>query len=225
MHGDHFVKVCILLAVVRLTHGWKRNTSAGLSGFECDHVYHGVAKRCQAEHQWKYKSNAALHFHIFYSKSSSEEIKPLSTQTVQSTNACASDSRVVRECLPSLICVDLSCRREPIPDSERTKLNKDATHRLACPVGCKIHRSRSLLHPKGQGKISQTPSPNAQKALNTKESSKALLKIVQQTQSLSRKCLNFSTFGKYYDATAKDWYIWMCEPCRAVFKTNCEYDE
>ncbi|KAK6760355.1 hypothetical protein RB195_021722 [Necator americanus] len=87
-----------------------------------------------------------------------------------------------------LICFDLSCRREPIPESERTKLNKDATDRLACPVGCKIH-------------------------------------IVQQTHSLNRKCLNFSTFGKYFDATTKDWYIWFCDPCKAVFKTNCEYEE
>ncbi|EYC01840.1 hypothetical protein Y032_0104g3630 [Ancylostoma ceylanicum] len=133
MYADRFVKFCIIVAVVRLTDGWKRYETRVL---DCP------------------DSNAT---------------------------SCTME-------LPKGVKQNINCRREPIPDSERTKLNKDATHRLACPVGCKIH-------------------------------------IVQQTLSLSRKCLNFSTFGKYYDATAKDWYIWMCDPCRAVFKTNCEYDE
>ncbi|WKY12787.1 hypothetical protein Q1695_003967 [Nippostrongylus brasiliensis] len=81
----------------------------------------------------------------------------------------------------------IECRHEPIPPAERTKLNSNATSRLACPVGCKIH-------------------------------------IVQQAHSLNRKCLSFSTFGKYYDAEAKDWYIWFCEPCQAVFSTNCQFE-
>nr|CDJ87396.1 Protein C10F3.7 [Haemonchus contortus] len=81
----------------------------------------------------------------------------------------------------------VECRHEPIPDVERTKLNSNATYRVACPVGCKIH-------------------------------------IVQQAHSLNRKCLSFSTFGKYFDADAKNWYIWFCEPCQAVFSTNCEFE-
>ncbi|VDO90089.1 unnamed protein product [Heligmosomoides polygyrus] len=82
----------------------------------------------------------------------------------------------------------VSCRREPIPLADHTKLNSNATYRLACPVGCKIH-------------------------------------IVQQAHAVNRKCLSFSTFGKYFDVEAQDWYIWFCEPCQAVFSTNCEFEK